>query len=198
MPDFEFEKETGGLVAGLDEAGRGPLAGPVVAAAVILDPEKLDQLEGLDDSKKLTEKRRDRLALIIKETAIAWQVAEISPAEIDQINILQASLKAMRQALAGLNPAAESALVDGNQDPALPVPTRLVTKGDSLSLSIAAASVLAKTHRDAIMKSLDALYPQYGFAGHKGYPSKKHRDAIREHGPCEIHRKSFTLLPPTP
>jgi ribonuclease HII len=195
VPDFELEEKYSVPVAGLDEAGRGPLAGPVVASAVILDPRKLDQLEGLDDSKKMSEKKRDKLAVIIKGTAVAWQVAEISPAEIDQINILQASLKAMRHACNALDPQPGAALVDGNQDPKLPIQTQCVIKGDSKSLSIAAASVLAKTHRDAIMKELDKKYPVYGFAGHKGYPSKKHREAIREHGPCPVHRMSFTLLP---
>ena len=199
MPDFSYEQKhiTAGHthVAGLDEVGRGPLAGPVTAAAVILNPDHLEAVTGLDDSKVLSPKKRAAMEENIKTVALAWAVVDISPAEIDQINILQASLKAMREALGQLKIKADVALVDGNKDPGLGVPTECIVKGDGKSLSIAAASVLAKEHRDRLMKEYAETYPGYGFAGHKGYPSKLHREAIRQLGPCAIHRMSFTLLP---
>lgn len=180
------------LVAGCDEAGRGPLAGPVVAAAVILPPHCI--IPQLNDSKKLTEKRRYALEPMIKEKAIAWAVARIEAEEIDEINILKASLKAMAQALESLTTPAEVALIDGpyglHQDK---IPQEAIVKGDSRSASIAAASILAKTERDRIMTEYDALYPEYGFKKHKGYPTKAHREAVKTYGFSPIHRKTFKV-----
>lgn len=178
-----------GLVCGIDEAGRGPLAGPVVAAAVILDPQR--PIAGLNDSKKLSEKKRDALAIEIREKAIAWCVAEASVEEIDRLNILQATFLAMQRAVAGLSVAAESALVDGNRCPKLPMPVEAVVKGDGKIASIAAASILAKTVRDAGMLALHEQYPVYGFDRHMGYPTAAHRAAIEKHGISAVHRKSF-------
>jgi len=178
-----------GLVCGVDEAGRGPLAGPVVAAAVILDPAR--PVAGLDDSKKLSEKRRDELATAIRANALAWAVAEASVEEIDRLNILHATLLAMQRAVAGLAVRPERALVDGNRCPRLDIPVEAVTKGDGKVAAIAAASILAKTVRDAGMRALDAAYPQYGFARHMGYPTAAHCRALQEHGPTAAHRKSF-------
>ena len=193
MPSFEYEdkKYSEGYVAvcGCDEAGRGPLCGPVVAAAVILPRDTV--IEGLDDSKKLTEKKREKLFDIIKEKAIAYSVAEASPEEIDSINILNASMLAMRRAIEGLSTKADFALIDGNCSRGFTIPTETVVKGDSKSYSIAAASVLAKVTRDRGCAELDRLYPEYGIAKHKGYPTKEHMDAVRQHGPSPIHRKSF-------
>ncbi len=178
-----------GLVCGIDEAGRGPLAGPVVAAAVILNP--ANPIAGLNDSKKLSEKKRELLAAEIREKAIAWCVAEASVEEIDQLNILQATLLAMQRAVAGLSVAAESALVDGNRCPKLRIPVEAVVKGDGKIASIAAASILAKTVRDHGMLVLHDQYPEYGFDRHMGYPTAAHVAALEKHGPSPVHRKSF-------
>ena len=178
-----------GLVCGVDEAGRGPLAGPVVAAAVILDSSR--PIDGLNDSKKLSAKRREALAGEIRAKALAWAVAEASVDEIDRINILQASLLAMQRAVAGLaiNPA--KALVDGNQCPDLSCPVEAIVGGDGKIAAIAAASILAKTIRDAGMLDLHATYPMYGFDRHMGYPTAAHLKALREHGVSPVHRRSF-------
>jgi ribonuclease HII len=181
--------ELPGMVCGVDEAGRGPLAGSVVAAAVILEPGR--PIDGLNDSKKLSARRREILAEHIKERALAWHVAEASVAEIDQINILQATMLAMRRAVAGLNPQPVGAVVDGNRCPPLEVPVEAVVRGDGKIAAIAAASILAKTARDAMMRELDLRYPQYGFARHMGYPTAAHLEALRQHGICPEHRRSF-------
>ena len=178
-----------GLVCGIDEAGRGPLAGPVVAAAVILDPAR--PIPGLNDSKKLSEKKRLVLAEMIRERAIAWAVAEASVEEIDRINILQASLLAMQRAVAGLAVRPSSALVDGNRCPKLEISAEAIIQGDGKIASIAAASILAKTVRDAGMLVLHAQYPQYGFDRHMGYPTAAHFKALEEHGASPVHRRSF-------
>ena len=193
MPDLSFENEKKAegykLICGCDEAGRGPLCGPVVAAAVILNPNV--EIEGLNDSKKLTEKKREMLFDVIKEKALAYAIAEASPEEIDQINILNASMLAMRRAVEALPVKADFALIDGNCSRGFNIPTKTIVKGDALSSSIAAASILAKVTRDRQCKELDALYPEYGIAKHKGYPTKDHMDAVRRHGPSPIHRKTF-------
>ena len=193
MPNFEYENkiyEKGyTAVCGCDEAGRGPLCGPVVAAAVILPNDTV--IEGLDDSKKLTEKKREKLFEIIKEKAVAYAIAEASPKEIDEINILNASMLAMRRAVEKLEVKADFALIDGNCSRGFNIPTETVVKGDSKSYSIAAASILAKVTRDRGCAELDKEYPMYGIAKHKGYPTKDHMDAVREHGPSPIHRRSF-------
>ncbi len=177
------------LICGVDEAGRGPLAGPVCAAAVILDPAR--PIDGLKDSKKLSAANRLRLAGEIQEKALAWAVAWASREEIDQINILQATLLAMQRAISGLNPAAEYALIDGNKTPQLAIPARAIVKGDALEPAISAASILAKTARDALMHEMAERYPQYGFESHAGYPTPAHLAALRTHGPCPEHRLSF-------
>lgn len=177
------------LLCGVDEAGRGPLCGPVVAAAVILDPAR--PIEGLADSKKLSDKRRDKLALEIREKALAWAIAEASVEEIDRLNILHASMLAMQRAVAGLTRRPDRVLVDGNRCPQLDLPCEAIVKGDALVQEISAASILAKTARDAQLVELDRLYPQYGLAGHKGYPTAAHLKALRAHGACEIYRRSF-------
>ncbi|WP_317623023.1 ribonuclease HII [Thiohalobacter thiocyanaticus] len=176
-------------VAGVDEAGRGPLAGPVVAAAVILDPDR--PLAGLADSKTLTEKRRSTLAGQIREQALAWALGRAEVEEIDRINILQASLLAMQRAVAALAVAPELALIDGNRCPELPCASQAVIKGDSRVEAISAASILAKVARDAEMIALDALYPGYGLASHKGYGSKAHLAALETLGVTPIHRRSY-------
>jgi len=176
-------------VCGIDEAGRGPLAGPVVAAAVILNPER--PIPGLNDSKKLSEKRRLILAEEIRAHALAWCVAEASPAEIDRINILQATFLAMQRAVAGLALAPARAVVDGNRCPRLEIPVQAVVQGDGKIAAIAAASILAKTVRDAGMVALHQDYPQYGFERHMGYPTAAHLAALQAHGPCPAHRRSF-------
>ena len=176
-------------VCGIDEAGRGPLAGPVVAAAVILDPD--DPIAGLDDSKKLPEKRRHLLAGEIRARALAWCVAEASPAEIDRLNILQATFLAMQRAVAGLSLRPARAVVDGNRCPRLEIPVEAVVQGDGRIAAIAAASILAKTVRDAGMVELHRHYPQYGFDRHMGYPTAAHLAALQAHGPCPAHRRSF-------
>ena len=183
-------------VCGIDEAGRGPLAAPVYAAAVIL-PERFS-LPGLDDSKKLSAKKREQLYDEICSQAAAWCVASANEAEIDELNILQATFLAMRRACEGLAVPAAYALVDGNRMPPLAIPGETIVKGDARSASIAAASILAKVSRDRYMEEMDALYPQYQFARHKGYGTKLHVELLRQYGPCPIHRRSFLkkLLPP--
>ena len=177
-------------VCGIDEAGCGPLAGPVYAAAVILNPD--DPIEGLNDSKKLTEKKREALYPQIKERALAWAIASATAQEIDEINILQARLLAMRRAGEMLRVKPDQALVDGNRDPDIPgVPSLLIVGGDGKSASIAAASILAKVTRDHAMLELDKQYPQYLFAKHKGYPTKLHVEKLLEHGACPEHRQTF-------
>lgn len=178
-----------GLVAGTDEAGRGPLVGSVVAAAVILDPE--NPIEGLNDSKKLSAKRREALYDQIVEKALAWQISEASSAEIDEINILWASMLAMKRAVESLSITPQMVLVDGNRCPDLTVPSRAIVGGDGLEECIGAASILAKVHRDRQMEALHIEYPQYGFDKHKGYPTKAHMQALSEFGAIDQHRRSF-------
>ena len=192
MYTFENTLREKGFVAvcGIDEAGCGPLAGPVYAAAVILNPD--DPIEGLNDSKKLTEKKREALYPQIKERALAWAIASATAQEIDEINILQARLLAMRRAVEMLSIKPDQALVDGNRDPDIPdVPSLLIVGGDGKSASIAAASILAKVTRDHAMLELDKQYPQYLFAKHKGYPTKIHVEKLLEHGACPEHRQTF-------
>jgi ribonuclease HII len=189
MPDFSLELASPSPVCGVDEAGRGPWAGPVSAAAVILDPRRIPA--GLDDSKKLSAKARDALEIEIKQVAVAWCVAMASVEEIEDLNILHATGLAMRRAIEGLSVTPVHALVDGNYRFKLPCPIRTVVKGDSISASIAAASILAKTARDRVMQEADALYPGYGFAAHKGYHAPIHVEALRRLGPCPIHRPSW-------
>jgi ribonuclease HII len=177
------------LIAGVDEAGRGPLAGPVVAAAVILDPAR--PIVGLADSKKLSAARREQLAGEIRDKALAWGLGRAEVAEIDRINILQASLLAMRRAVENLSIRPERALVDGNRCPPLACPCQAIVKGDATVPAISAASILAKVARDAELCELHDRYPHYGFAQHKGYPTAAHREALRRHGPCPEHRRSF-------
>lgn len=178
------------LVCGVDEAGRGPLAGPVCAAAVIL-PRDLE-IEGLNDSKKLSDKRRRALYEVITEQAISYGIAMVDEKVIDEINILQATFLAMRQAVLQLSEKPALALVDGNREPDFgDIPIKTIIKGDSLSANIAAASILAKVTRDRFMEGQDAIYPQYGFCVHKGYGTKAHYEALRAYGPCPIHRRTF-------
>jgi len=178
-----------GLVCGIDEAGRGPLAGPVVAAAVILDPAR--PIAGLNDSKKLSAKKRVALAGLIRERALAWAVAEASVEEIDQLNILHASMLAMQRAVAALQVTPERALIDGNRCPSLAMPAEAVVQGDAKVAVIAAASILAKTVRDEGMLGLHAQYPHYGFDRHMGYPTAAHCAALAAHGVSPVHRRSF-------
>lgn len=193
MPDYEFEKrryaEGYTAVCGCDEAGRGPLCGPVVAAAVILPCDF--PIEGLNDSKKLSEKKREQLYTLITENAIAYGIAEASPAEIDEINILNASMLAMRRAVEKLSVPADFALIDGNCSRGFDIPTETIIKGDAKSASVAAASILAKVTRDRLCAEQDKLYPEYGIAKHKGYPTKEHMEAVRKYGPSPIHRITF-------
>ena len=194
MPTFEYElnaKQKGyKFICGVDEAGRGPLAGPVCAAAVIL-PENC-VIEGLNDSKKLTATKREKLYDEVKEKAIAWSVAFASVEEIEDVNILNATYLAMNRAIEGLNVFADYALIDGNRVPKdIKIPCETVVKGDALSFSIAAASIIAKVTRDRLMEEYDKKYPQYGFSKHAGYGTKAHTDAILKFGMCEIHRPSF-------
>lgn len=191
-PDFSFEQAHGGRVCGVDEAGRGPCAGPLVVAAVIFKDG--DWPEGLNDSKKLTETRRFALEPLIKERALAWSVVSLSPADIDQLNILKATLLGMKRAVEALSPSAEHALIDGNKCPELTISSEALIKGDSRSLSISAASILAKTERDRQMIAYGAIYPEYGFADHKGYQAASHLEALKRHGPCPIHRRSWTTI----
>lgn len=197
MPSKKFLKasqvlldwDVSGLVAGVDEAGRGPLAGPVVAAAVILD--ERNPIKGLADSKKLTRLRREKLFEEIRAKALCCSIAEASAEEIDRLNILQATLLAMRRAVDGLRLKPKLVLVDGNRVPVLDMLAEAIVKGDSLVPSISAASILAKVHRDRWCAELDLQYPQYGFAGHKGYGTLAHMTALREHGACPQHRMTF-------
>ena len=177
------------VICGVDEAGRGPLAGPVCAAAVVL-PADLD-IPGLNDSKKLTDKKRRELYDVITSQAVTYGIAFATEQEIDEINILQATFLAMERAVAQLSLKPDLALVDGNREPHLPVPVKTVIKGDSLSASIAAASILAKVTRDRLMEELDETYPAYGFAVHKGYGTKRHYEALTEFGPSPVHRMTF-------
>jgi len=176
-------------IAGVDEVGRGPLAGPVVAAAVILDPEQ--PIAGLADSKKLSERRREVLDLEIRERALCWALGRAEPEEIDRINILQASLLAMQRAVAALTTRPELALVDGNRAPRLDCRVHTIVGGDASEPAISAASIIAKVARDREMVELDARYPGYGLARHKGYPTKQHMEALQQLGVSEIHRRSF-------
>lgn len=176
-------------VAGVDEVGRGPLAGAVVAAAVILDP--ANPISGLNDSKKLTARRREQLALEIRAKALAWSLGQAEVEEIDRINILQATFLAMQRALEGLSIQPDLVKIDGNRCPKLPYKMEAIVGGDATVAEISAASILAKVARDAELVALDALYPQYGFASHKGYGTAKHLAALREHGATPIHRRSF-------
>ncbi len=176
-------------IAGVDEAGRGPLAGDVYAAAVILDPKSV--IDGLTDSKKLTERRRDALAIQIRERALAWSVATATVEEIDHLNILQATMLAMQRAVAGLSVVPTEVLVDGNRLPELDIAARAIVKGDLLEPAISAASILAKTARDAALASLHEQYPHYAFDQHKGYGTALHLARLREFGPCPAHRRSF-------
>lgn len=177
------------FIAGVDEVGRGPLAGPVVTAAVILDPN--NPIAGLADSKKLTEKRRESLVPLIKEHALAWAMGRAEPHEIDELNILQASLLAMKRAVEALTVTPGHVLVDGIHAPQLTCPVTTIIKGDQSEPAIAAASILAKVARDQEMVALDTLYPGYGFAKHKGYPTKQHQQALLTLGVTDIHRRSF-------
>jgi ribonuclease HII len=178
-----------GLIAGVDEAGRGPLAGPVVAAAVMLD--ELKPVRGLADSKALSPRRRERLYDEIRAKALCCCVAEASAQEIDQLNILQATLLAMRRAVEGLRLTPHCVLVDGNRLPVLAMPAQAIVKGDAKVQAIAAASILAKVHRDRLCLALHERFPQYGFAAHKGYPTAEHLQALKQHGACTAHRRSF-------
>lgn len=188
LPPFEYPQGYQ-LVAGVDEVGRGPLVGDVVTAAVILDPN--NPIEGLNDSKKLSEKKRLALLPEIKEKALAWAVGRCSPEEIDELNILQATMAAMQRAIAGLKVQPDLALIDGNRCPQLPMDSQAVVKGDLRVAEISAASIIAKVVRDQEMEELDKQYPQFGFAKHKGYPTKAHFEAIEQHGVISEHRKSF-------
>ena len=189
MLDLEFDRRFPGVVIGTDEAGRGPLAGPVVAGACILPDGYCP--EGLDDSKKLSEKKREALYDEITKNAAAWGVGMSSAAEIDEINILEASLQAMRRAIAAAGGEPDVILVDGNIDHGFDREAHAVIGGDAKSPSIAAASIIAKVTRDRLLDELDSKYPEYGFAKHKGYPTKAHKLAVFEHGPCPEHRRSF-------
>lgn len=187
---FSLESEQGiSLIAGVDEVGRGPLAGDVVAAAVILDFD--NPIAGLNDSKKLSEKKRNALFPLIQQQAVAFAIGRASPEEIDEINILQASLLAMKRAVDLLKVQADFIYVDGNRIPPWQYPASAIVKGDSKILSIAAASILAKVTRDQELEALDKIYPGYGLAQHKGYPTQLHMDALKSLGPTPIHRKSF-------
>jgi len=181
-------------ICGVDEAGVGPLAGPVVAAAVVFPPGV--GLKGVDDSKKLLPERRERLAIEIRECAVAWAVAIVEPEEIDRLNIYRASLAAMGRAVDGLSVTPQHVLIDARRIPGCDLPQEPIVGGDALCHAIAAASILAKTARDALMRDYESVYPGYGFAEHKGYTTAAHRDALRKLGPCPIHRKSFVLIPP--
>lgn len=194
MVGFEYESKFQSLgfqhVCGIDEAGRGPLAGPVFAAAVIL--QENIEIEGLDDSKKLSEKKREALFDEITTKAVSFSIAYADHQEIDQMNILNATFLAMCRAVKGLDQKADFALVDGNRKPkGLPIPCETIIKGDGISASIAAASILAKVSRDRFMKEADRVYPEYRFAKHKGYPTALHRELVNEYGPCPLHRLTF-------
>ncbi len=195
---FEDEARARGFgrVAGLDEVGRGALAGPVVAAAVILDP-SAPIPEGLDDSKKLTALQRERIAEELRRTALCYSVGLVPPEEIDETNVLVATRRAMLKALESLQPCADFLLIDALQLKESELPQRAIIRGDSVSASIAAASVIAKTYRDALMREYDAQFPHYGFARHVGYGTRAHLAALREHGCCPIHRRSFRGVLPS-
>lgn len=190
---YEYEKqaieEGYSVVCGVDEAGRGPLCGPVCAAAVVLPVDC--EIEGINDSKKLSEKKREAIFDVIKEKAIAYSVCMVDAKTIDEINILQATFRAMREAVEGLSVKADIALIDGNQKPGLSIEQRTIVKGDAKSISIAAASILAKVSRDRYMKEADEKYPEYQFAKHKGYGTKLHYEMIAEYGICDEHRRTF-------
>lgn len=189
MKEYEYTYAASGVICGVDEAGRGPLAGPVVAGAVILPPEC--EILFLNDSKKLSEKRREELFTEIQEKALAWNVGIVGPEVIDRINILQATYEAMRQAIAGLKIQPELLLNDAVTIPGIGISQLPIVKGDAKSVSIAAASIMAKVTRDHMMLEYDKLYPEYGFAKHKGYGTAAHIAALKEHGSCPIHRKTF-------
>ena len=193
MPGYDFENKLrcNGFIniCGVDEAGRGPLCGPVVAAACILPRDLI--IDGLNDSKKLTAKKREALFDTITEKAVAFSIAQASVQEIDEYNILEATLLAMRRAINGLGVTADYALIDGNICRGFDIPAECIVHGDSISYSIAAASILAKVSRDRICDELDAMYPEYGIAKHKGYGTKAHMDALRQFGPSPIHRRQF-------
>ena len=186
---MQIERPNVTLIAGVDEVGRGPLVGDVVTAAVILDP--AHPITGLADSKKLTDKKRQALAIEIKQKALCYAIGRCSPTEIDELNILHATMLAMTRAVEGLSMQPEFVFVDGNRLPKLAMPAQAVVKGDSLVAEISAASILAKVARDDEMLELDTRYPQYGFAGHKGYPTKAHFAALEQYGAIDEHRKSF-------
>jgi len=188
FPDIEIDYE-GCFLAGVDEAGRGPLAGPVVAAAVILDPER--PISGINDSKKLSESKRESLALIIREQSLSWAVGRADVEEIDDLNILHATMLAMKRAVEGLSPAAEYALIDGNRCPAISCGSQAVVKGDQRVEAIGAASIIAKVTRDHEMLVLHEQYPEYGFNQHKGYGTRVHMEALQQHGALPEHRRSF-------
>jgi len=190
--DFELQAHESGYVhvAGVDEVGRGCLAGPVVAAACILDPAK-PLPKGLNDSKKLTKARRDEIAAELKENCLAYTIGQVEADEIDRINILEATKKAMCSAIGNLDPRPDFLLIDALNLKQISLPQKAIIRGDSISASIAAASILAKTFRDELMRECDKEFPQYGFAGHKGYGAASHFAALREHGPCPLHRRSF-------
>ncbi len=191
---FDFEdqarSEGFGFIAGVDEVGRGCLAGPVVAAACILDREK-PLPDGLDDSKKLTAAQRETISAELRENALAFGIGAVEADEIDEINILEATKKAMFLAIQALTPAADYLLIDALQIKLVRLPQKALIKGDSISVSIAAASIIAKTYRDELMRDYESQFPQYGFAGHKGYGAASHLEALRIHGPCALHRRSF-------
>ena len=193
---LRFEKEMLALgaryIAGADEVGRGPLAGPVVCAAVIMPLADGEIVEGIDDSKKLSEKERERLFELIKKQAVAYRIEELSNEEIDRLNILEATRLCMKRAVDGLGTEPDVVFTDGNFSIDISLPQQNIVKGDALSYTIGAASILAKVHRDRLMCEYDKIYPQYGFAAHKGYGTAAHEAAIREYGLCEIHRRTFT------
>jgi len=188
-PERAFPQTPAAGIAGVDEAGRGPLAGPVVVAAVILDPDH--PIDGLRDSKKLDAARRECLYELIRDRALDWSVVAVSAAEIDRLNILQATLVGMRRAVGGLSPAPQLALVDGNRAPALDCTVQTLVGGDGLEPAISAASIVAKVTRDRLMAALHERFPAYGFDRHKGYPTAEHLERLAELGPCEEHRRSF-------
>lgn len=187
--DKEIKKEGYNIICGVDEAGRGPLAGPVYACAIIMKEDFI--IPEVNDSKKLTEKKREELYDIILENALDWSVASVSEKEIDEINILNATMKVMDMAISGLKITPDLALVDGNQNRGIKQNNKTVIKGDAKSYNIAAASIIAKVTRDRFIIKMDELYPQYGFKKHKGYGTKEHIENIRKYGPCEIHRRTF-------
>ncbi|NIP73697.1 MAG: ribonuclease HII [Gammaproteobacteria bacterium] len=186
---LELDEQPAPLCAGVDEAGRGPLAGPVMAAAVVLDPER--PIAGLVDSKRLSPQRREVLEIEIKDRALAWSLGAATVEEIDTVNILQASMLAMQRAVRGLAVTPTQVLVDGNRCPRFTIPARAIVRGDQAIAAISAASILAKVARDREMMELDACYPAYGFALHKGYPTRAHLEALARHGACPLHRKSY-------